>query len=115
MGRLLLVAMLVVCLLPAPAVVGEVPMGDKFAHLAGFAALMGWYAQIYAAPADRLRCAVGAVAFGGLIELLQALVPYRAADGMDLAADALGVLLGWALATSPLGNLLSRLEARVPA
>jgi VanZ family protein len=112
-GRALILASLVVALLPAPAGMGSIAFGDKLAHAGAFAALMLWYAQIYAGN-DRLRCALGLVGLGLAIELLQSLVPYRSADGWDLAADASGVLLGWLLARTRLGDVLIRLD-RQPA
>lgn len=114
-GRGLLLASLVVALLPAPAGMGRIAFGDKIAHAAAFAFLMLWYAQIYAQPRDRLRCALGLVGFGLSIELLQSLVPYRSADVWDLVADAAGVGLGLLLARTPLGDLLSRCEPRPAA
>lgn len=115
LGRLLIVAMLMLALLPAPPVVGAVPFGDKIGHVLGFAALMLWYAQIYAGARERLRCALACVAFGLTIELLQALTPYRSAEFADLAADALGAALGWLVARGPFGDLLTWIERRVPA
>lgn len=114
LGRALVVAMLVVALVPAPAAIGAVPFGDKIGHAAGFAVLVLWYGQIYDRGADRLRCVAGAIAFGALIELLQALVPYRSADLFDLGADALGAVLGLSLLQTPLGVVLSRLERQFP-
>lgn len=110
LGRALIVVMLTLTLVPAPPVVGAVPLGDKIGHVLGFAALMFWYAQIYAGARDRLRCALAGVAFGLAIELLQALTPYRSAEFADLVADALGVGLGWLAARGPLGDLFSRVE-----
>jgi VanZ family protein len=115
LGRVLVVAMLALALAPAPAVVGAVPFGDKVGHVCGFAALMLWYAQIYGGTRERLRCALGAVAFGLAIELAQALTTYRSAEFADLVADALGVALGWLLARGPLGDLFTSIERRVPA
>lgn len=115
LGRTLVVAMLAIALLPAPAVVGAVPLGDKIGHVCAFAILMLWYAQIYDGAGERLRCAIGAASLGILIELLQALTPYRSAEFADFVADALGVGLGWLIARGPAGNLLSWLEGRVHA
>ena len=115
LGRALVVVMLVLALLPAPQVVGAVPFGDKIGHVLGFAALMLWYAQIYGGARERLRCALGGVAFGLAIEILQALTPYRSAEFADFVADALGVGLGWLVARGPFGDGLTWLENRVPA
>lgn len=112
LGRALVVAMLVIALVPAPAVIGAVPLGDKIGHVCGFALLMLWYAQIYDGTRERLRCALGAASLGILIELLQALTPYRSAEFADFVADALGVGLGWLIARGPPGNILSWLEGR---
>lgn len=116
LGRLLIIAMLVIALLPMPALIGEVPNGDKLGHALAFAGLVLWYSQIYATRADRLRCVLGAIALGALIEVLQAFVPWRSAEFLDLVADALGATLGFTLAATPLGRVLSRLDrSRVPA
>jgi len=115
LGRALVVAMLVIALVPAPAVVGAVPFGDKIGHAAGFAVLVLWYGQIYDRMGDRWRCVAGAIAFGALIELLQALVPYRSADVLDLAADALGAVIGFVLLQTSLGGVLNRLDRPRPA
>ena len=115
LGRVLIVAMLVVALLPAPQGIASVPLGDKIGHFLGFTALVLWYAQIYPRPVDRLRCVLGAIGLGALIELLQILVPYRSAELLDLLADALGAALGACAAMTPLGRILSRLDrARRP-
>lgn len=115
LGRLLVVAMLMLALLPAPQVVGAVPFGDKIGHVLGFAALMLWYAQIYGGARERLRCVLACVAFGLTIEVLQALTPYRSAEFADLAADALGAVLGWLVARGPFGDLFTWVERRVTA
>jgi hypothetical protein len=113
-GRFLIAASLLIALMPAPKVIGSVAFGDKIGHLAAFAALMLWYAQLYAGR-DRWRCALSLVGFGALIELLQALVPYRSADGWDLLADAVGVGVGVLLAHTRLGDVLAACEASLLA
>jgi VanZ family protein len=35
--------------------------------------------------------------YGGLIEVLQALTPYRYAEWFDVLANAAGLLIGWAV------------------
>lgn len=114
-GRALVLASFAVALLPAPRGMGSIAYGDKIAHAAAFAMIMLWYAQIYSARRDRGRCALGLLALGLGIELLQSLVPYRSADIWDLVADAAGVGLGWLLASTRLGDLLSRFDTRPAA
>ena len=115
LGRVLVAAMLVATLLPSSAVVGAVPLGDKAGHVLGFAALMLWYAQIYGDTRGRVRCALGALAFGVAIEIAQSLTTYRSAEFADFVADALGVALGWLLARGPFGDVFTWIERRVPA
>lgn len=69
---------------------------DKSNHLLAFAtlALLGCLAW----PALVLRLLVALLAYGALIEVLQSFTPTRRAEWADLLADALGLLLGWAIA-----------------
>jgi VanZ family protein len=86
---------LVLALVP-PARIVPTTLWDKADHVLAFAvlALLGRSAYPDAGRALWL----GLVAYGGAIELLQALTPYRTGDFADLGADALGVLVGWKLA-----------------
>ena len=69
---------------------------DKAHHMSAFAllALLGCRAW----PGRTLALAVGLVAYGGLIEVLQSFTGYRSAEWGDLLADALGLPPGWAIA-----------------
>jgi hypothetical protein len=84
---------------------------DKIVHLAGYAVLMFWWAQIVTARRGKLAFAV--VLFGVAIELLQGLTPARQPDLFDALANSGGVLLGWLIAHH-LPNLPQHL-ARLPA
>jgi VanZ family protein len=70
---------------------------DKSNHLLAFAALAALGMQAF--PGRQRGLLVALLAYGGLIEGLQSLTPYRFADWADLLADAVGVLLGWGLAS----------------
>jgi len=78
--------------LTPPGVAGPaLPLTDKQLHALAFAGLvlpLGWVR-----PGWALGIALTAVAFGGLIELVQ---PWtgRAAEWADFVADALGCLIG---------------------
>lgn len=111
-GRVLLLLALAAALLPAPSGMGRIESGDKILHAGAFAFLMLWYAQIYGDRRDRLRLALGLIAFGAGIEVLQGLVPYRSADIWDLFADGVGVAAGALLAQTRLGSLFSRTGTR---
>jgi VanZ family protein len=69
---------------------------DKLVHLAGYAVLMFWWAQLV--PQKRWKLAVTVVLFGIAIELLQGLTPDRQPDLFDALANSGGVLLGWLVA-----------------
>lgn len=68
-------------------------LNDKLSHLAAFFALsllidLSW--PLIAFVAVKLP---GLLAYGILIEIVQHFLPRRAASGLDLAADAIGILL----------------------
>jgi VanZ family protein len=73
----------------------ELAHGDKLGHLAAYGLLMFWFAQLYAA---RVFYAAGFVAMGVALEFLQAQTGYRSYEVLDMAANTLGVLLGWTAA-----------------
>lgn len=82
---------------------------DKIVHLAGYALLTFWWAQLV--TRQRWKLAVAIVLFGVIIELLQGLTPDRQPDLLDALANSGGVLLGWFVARL-LPNLPERLAAR---
>ncbi len=103
--RALFVAALVVTLVLAlrPVAPHEpwLPHLDKLRHLAAFAVLwtLGAWGALRAWP-----LAVGLLAFGGAIELLQGLTATREASWGDWVADAAGLAVGHVIASrwSPL-------------
>lgn len=107
-GWLGIVVTLIVSLMP-PALDDSGGHTDKIVHLAGYALLMFWWAQLV--TRQRWKLAVAVVLFGVSIELLQGLTPNRQPDPLDALANSGGVLLGW-LAARLLPNLPQRLAAR---
>jgi len=107
LGWLGVVITLVVSLMP-PVLDESSGNTDKIVHLAGYAVLMFWWAQLIIQ--QRWKLAVAVVLFGGAIELLQGLTPARQPDLLDALANSSGVLLGW-LAARLLPNLPQRLAA----
>ncbi len=96
--RLALAALLVVVLALALLPLGpEAPTTgwDKTNHLLAFGTLAVVGCLGYPKQIARLLPAL--LAYGGLIEVLQSFTDYRSAEWGDLLADALGLLLGWAL------------------
>ena len=88
----------VLCLIPMPqgAEGAAPPESDKLAHvlLFGGLALLWWRVL----PRRWVLVGVGVTLYGGLMELLQALTPYRSCDLMDFLADGLGVTITLAVA-----------------
>lgn len=114
LGRLLVAIVVVLSLAP---VVIELPgeQGDKFGHALAYGALMGWFAQLHGVLRKRMALAIGFVALGVAVECAQAFVPARTFSAEDMAANALGVALGWLAAPPRVPDLLGWLERRWPA
>ncbi|HEY9102494.1 VanZ family protein [Chitinimonas sp.] len=72
----------------------DVPEGDKWQHLAGYAVLAGWW--VLTLPHHRLAVWLGAAGYGVLMECLQGLTDYRSFDVLDMLANGTGALLGLA-------------------
>lgn len=83
---------------------------DKLAHAIVFALLAVWFAGQYR-KASYWRIAIGLLAFGVLIELCQRLVGYRTAEWLDVAADAVGIIIGLSIALGGLGGWALRVES----
>lgn len=110
LGALLCLLVVYFSLTPSPPDLG-IDQGDKLGHLAVYAALMWWFAQLHIPLRHRLGFAVGLVALGVGLEFAQRATGYRSFEIADMAADAMGVLLGWLAAPPRLPNLLSWLES----
>lgn len=82
--------------------------GDKLAHALAYFVLMLWFAQLYWGGKQRLGLALACTGLGVGLEYAQLLTASREFDIADMAADGLGVLLGW-LAAPPRGLAFLRL------
>jgi VanZ family protein len=106
-------------LVPDPPQI-DMAEGDKVQHLAAYAGLMLWFAQVMAGRTQRAILVWLLVALGVALELAQGLTGYRSMSLADMAANTAGVILGWLAAPPRLPNafgwvtmLLSRVrEAR---
>lgn len=95
---LLVLVVSYLALTPAPLEGSESGL-DKVGHLLAFAALaFSGYLSFPASRGTRIALLCGLFAYGGLIEVLQLLVPGRSSEWGDLLADGLGVALGAGLA-----------------
>jgi VanZ family protein len=103
MGFCMVLVIAYTCLAP-PDKLPDPRVWDKSIHLLAFGTLGFWFGSIVVRR-DLPWLALALVAFGGLIELAQGAMPFgRRAELFDLAADSLGILLGLALALTPLGR-----------
>lgn len=112
LGWLLIAAVVYLSLTPSPPTVGA-SVNDKLSHLLAYGVLMSWFMPLYPARAARRRLAVGFIAMGVLIEVLQSLGGVRFFELADMAANTLGVLGAWLLASTPAARLLHRLQVRL--
>ena len=86
----------------------EIPIehGDKLGHALAYAVLMCWWAQLLTTPRQRVWLALGLIGLGIAIEYAQGWTGWRNFDYFDMLVNAVGVMLGWALA-APTPNLLT--------
>jgi VanZ family protein len=92
-------------LVPDPPQI-DMAEGDKVQHLAAYAGLMLWFAQVMAGRTQRAILVWLLVALGVALELAQGLTGYRSLSLADMAANAAGVILGWLAAPPRLPNAL---------
>jgi VanZ family protein len=112
-GWLLIGLVVYLSLTPALPDLPEVDHGDKLGHFLAYAALMGWFAQLYRTRRAHLRIAVRLVLLGVGLELVQGMTGYRSFEAADIAANSAGVAAAWLIAQTPLGGSLAWLERRV--
>jgi VanZ family protein len=84
----------------------DVAQGDKLEHMAAYATLMLWFAQLATTRPRRLGTAASLVALGVALEYCQLATGYREFSYGDMVADALGVGAGLLLAPPRGPNLL---------
>jgi len=90
-------ALLVVAIMVMPGgnALPRFPFADKWAHgliFTGLGMLSSW-----SAPKKHVTVITGSLAFAGFTESLQLYVPYRQFEMGDCIADAVGIVLGFAV------------------
>ncbi|RKZ57858.1 MAG: VanZ family protein [Candidatus Parabeggiatoa sp. nov. 2] len=112
-GWSLVIAVIALSLMPPPPpMISSFDFGDKIGHFIAYFVLMGWFAQIYHAPRQRLYCMIGFLLLGGLLEVLQGLGETRQADWADALANSIGVLVAWQLTKTRLAYVLTYFEQK---
>jgi VanZ family protein len=111
-GWLMLAAVAFLLVTPSIPDPLDVSHADKIYHVAGFALLAAWAALLFQARRALLLRGLMLVGFGAAMEAVQVLLPWRSGDLGDFFANTTGVLLGLAIAFTPLADGLWRLERR---
>lgn len=83
----------------------------KAGHVAAYTWLMLWFAQVYRGGV-RAGIAMGLVLMGVGLEYLQDLTPHRTFSYWDMVNNAVGVAIGFALARTPLGGMVEKLQGK---
>jgi VanZ family protein len=110
-GGLILAIVLAMAFLPAfNSAAPGIPEFDKWLHGLVFLLLTVWFTGQYARR-FYVFVLLGLFAYGALIEVGQALIPYRTAEWGDLAADCVGVIVGILIATAVSGGWSLQAEA----
>jgi len=76
-----------------------IEQGDKIEHFLAYGSLMFWFAQLYQQRSARLAYVAGWIAMGVALEFVQRWLGYRTFDTADMAANTIGVLIGWGLSS----------------
>ena len=106
-GWSLVMIVIILSLIPAPAITQTFRYVDKISHMFSYFVLMGWFAQIYHSSRQRLYYLIGFVLLGMGLEILQDFGGIRHADWLDACANSIGVILAWYLTKNQGGNLLN--------
>lgn len=95
LGGLMVGAAFYFSLVPSPPEVLDFAFSDKLEHLFAYSVLMGWFGQLYVSKPRQVISAVAFCLMGVAIEYAQDWGGERFFDVADMAANTLGVLLGW--------------------
>ena len=91
------------------AVVTSFSSADKLVHALSYFLLMVWFAGLYA-KRRHVAIALSLIVLGVVLEFIQARLPYRWFDPLDLLANAAGTLLGLVLSFTLLAGWCQRVE-----
>lgn len=91
-----------------PPTIPQFRFADKLGHLLGYATLTGWFVQLYAEKTSQIFIVIAFCLLGIGIEFAQGYGGVRMFEYADMAANALGALIGWWLSrTLFAGTLLN--------
>ena len=107
-GSVLLLLVVTGSVIPG-VVVSEYDGADKVVHMLSYFVLMVWFSGMYARR-RQAPIALTLILFGIVLEFIQAQLPYRQFDPLDLVANATGILLGLCLSLLVLSGWCQRVE-----
>lgn len=85
--------------------------GDIWLHGVTYFVLTFWFGQLHPGPLLQIGVALAFVAFGAMLEMMQAYItPYRLYELSDLAANTTGAALAWLSLRTPLARLLGLMD-----
>lgn len=97
-------------LLPSPAGLPGFMGADKLMHFSVYLFVMFWFGLCYFPGRAYNLMGLGLVLMGVVLELIQSKTSYRSMSCFDMAANALGVSLGWVLARTRVSEALIYVE-----
>jgi VanZ family protein len=109
LGWMLVIAIVYLSLTPAPISIPAAE-GDKYGHIAAYAAVTFWFMQIYDTARPRVIVVLALAALGGGLEIIQSFTGYRSMEAADMAADVAGIVIGWIAGPPRTVNVLDRIE-----
>jgi VanZ family protein len=110
-GWLLIGLVVYLSLTPHPLNLFSFPDSDKLEHFMAYGSMALWFCQIYLSMRSRMIVLVALIGLGVGLEFVQGWTGYRTFDVRDMAANTVGVSLGYILALTPLGRLFILIEA----
>ena len=111
LGWLLVLGVIVGSLLPGP-IIREItpPINDKVEHFTAYFVLMAWFAGLYP-RSKHVLVAVALVALGTALDILQGTATQtRSFELLDIAADAVGIVVALVLSAWLLEGWCLRVE-----
>lgn len=113
LGWLLIFIVIYFSLIPQPPQPLAFAFADKLSHLFSYAILAGWFTQLYTTARVQAGWLIGFVLLGVALELLQGWGGLRLFEFADMAANSLGVLVGWWLSRTWCRGWLLWLDRRL--
>jgi len=109
----MILAVIVLSLMPGPPIPDVLTLG-KFDHGFAYFCLAAMAVQLYAKRIAWLVAGAGLIALGIALEFAQGyLTDYRDMSAYDGMIDAVGVVVGLAIAWTPFADVLQRIDARM--